>query len=92
MFVIISGEINVHQNDKIITNLKRGSFLGEMSLLDHKPRSADATSKTETTLLEISQEGFYELMIKNPEIMRQIMKQLTYRIRKMNSKLQNSPK
>tara|TARA_Y100000590_G_C15738795_1_gene1019500 strand:+ start:1449 stop:4598 length:3150 start_codon:yes stop_codon:yes gene_type:complete len=92
MFVIISGEINVHQNDKIITNLKSGSFLGEMSLLDHKPRSADATSKTETTLLEISQEGFYELMIKNPEIMRQIMKQLTYRIRKMNSKLQNSPK
>ena len=92
MFIIISGQITVHQNNKILTQLERGSFLGEMSLLDHKPRSADATSKSETILLEISQEGFYELLIKNPEIMRQIMKQLTHRIREMNIKLQSSPK
>ena len=92
MYIIISGEITVHQNNKILTQLESGSFLGEMSLLDHKPRSADATAKAETVLLEISQEGFYELLIKNPEIMRQIMKQLTHRIREMNIKLQNSPK
>ncbi len=92
MYIIISGKITVHQNNEILTQLENGSFLGEMSLLDHKPRSADATSKDETILLEISQEGFYELLIKNPEIMRQIMKQLTHRIREMNIKLQNSPK
>ena len=92
MFVIISGAITVHQNNKILAQLEKGSFLGEMSLLDHKPRSADATSKSETILLEISQEGFYELLIKNPEIMKQIMKELTHRIREMNIRLQNSPK
>ena len=92
MFIIVSGSIIVHQNNRILTQLEKGSFLGEMSLLDHKPRSADATSKPETILLEISQEGFYELLIKNPEIMRQIMKELTHRIREMNTRLQNFPK
>ena len=91
MFIIVSGSIIVHQNNRVLTQLEKGSFLGEMSLLDHKPRSADATSKPETILLEISQEGFYELLIKNPEIMRQIMKELTLRIREMNTRLQNSP-
>ena len=92
MFVIISGTVTVHQNNKILTQLEKGSFLGEMSLLDHKPRSADATSKSETILLEINQEGFYELLTKNPEIMKQIMQELTHRIREMNIRLQNSPK
>ena len=63
-----------------------------MALLDQEPRSADASTLEDSILLRINQEGFYELMATNQEIMRQIVKILTRRVRKMNQRLTNSLK
>ena len=87
MFVIISGKVDVIQNGHSITQLEKGSCIGEMALLDQDPRSADASTLEESVLLKIHQEGFYALMASNPEIMRQIVKMLTRRLREMNEKL-----
>ena len=87
MFVIISGKVDVIQNGHSITQLEKGSCIGEMALLDQDPRSADASTLEESVLLKIHQEGFYALMASNPEIMRQIVKMLTRRVREMNEKL-----
>ena len=43
---------------------------------------------TFSTLLKISQDGFYELMAGNSEIMQQIIKLLSGRIRDTNAKIQ----
>jgi CRP/FNR family cyclic AMP-dependent transcriptional regulator len=56
-------------------------------LLDHESRSADAITLEESVLLKIDQEGFFQLMASNPEIMKQIIKILTRRVRAMNKKL-----
>ena len=90
MFVIISGKIDVIQNDHSITQLARGTCIGEMALLDHESRSADAITLEESVLLKIDQEGFFQLMASNPEIMKQIVKILTRRVRSMNKKLTNA--
>jgi ATP/ADP translocase len=87
MFVIISGKVDVIQNDHSITQLERGTCIGEMALLDHESRSADAITLEESVLLKIDQEGFFQLMASNPEIMKQIIKILTRRVRAMNKKL-----
>ena len=44
----------------------------------------------ETTLLKIEQDGFYELMAGNSEIMQQIIKMLSGRLRETNTKLQEA--
>ena len=90
MFVIISGKVDVIQNDHSITQLERGTCIGEMALLDHESRSADAITLEESVLLKIDQEGFFQLMASNPEIMKQIVKILTRRVRSMNKKLTNA--
>ncbi len=90
MFVIISGKVDVIQNDHSITQLERGTCIGEMALLDQEPRSADAITLEESVLLKIDQEGFFQLMASNPEIMKQIVKILTRRVRSMNKKLTNA--
>ena len=59
-----------------------------MALLDQEPRSADVTTEEDSTLLKISQDGFYELMAGNSEIMQQIIKLLSGRIRDTNAKIQ----
>jgi CRP-like cAMP-binding protein len=87
LFVIISGKIDIIQNEHSITQLEKGNCIGEMALLDQEPRSADAITLEDSILLKIDQEGFYELMASNPEIMKQIVKMLTRRVREMNEKL-----
>ena len=87
LFVIISGKINVTQDNKSIAILEGGHCIGEMALLDQEPRSAGATAIEDSILLKIDQEGFYELMASNPDIMRQIVRMLTKRVRDMNKKL-----
>ena len=63
-----------------------------MSLLDQEPRSADAVASGESILLKIDQDGFFELMASNSEIIKQIMKMLTKRLRQTNKKLTDSLK
>jgi len=90
MFVVIDGNVRIHKGDHHIVTLGKSTVLGDMALLDQEPRSADATAEAETTMLEISQDGFYELMAGNSEIMQQIIKMLSGRLRDTNIKLQEA--
>ena len=88
MYVLVDGNVKVHKGDQHIVSLGKGTCLGEMALLDQEPRSADVTTEEDSTLLKISQDGFYELMAGNSEIMQQIIKLLSGRIRDTNAKIQ----
>ena len=92
LFVIISGKVDIIKNNQNIASLEQGNCIGEMSLLDQEPRSADAVSSGESTLLKIDQDGFFELMASNSEIIKQILKMLTKRLRQTNKKLTDSLK
>ena len=87
LYIIISGKVNVIRKNQLITTLEQGSCIGEMALLDQEPRSADAVAIEDSILLKIDQEGFYELMSSNADIMKQIVMMLTRRVREMNKKL-----
>ena len=90
MFVVIDGNVRIHKGDHHIVTLGKSTVLGDMALLDQEPRSADATAESETTLFQIAQDGFYELMAGNSEIMQQIIKMLSGRLRDTNTKLQEA--
>ena len=92
MFILLSGEVSIKKGRKFIAKLERGASLGEMSLLDHEARSADALAEKDSVLLKINQDVFYELMESNADIMKQIIRLLTSRIREANSKLEQSLK
>jgi len=81
LYIVVDGDIKIHKGDRHIASLGKGACLGEMALLDQEPRSADATSETDATLLKITQEDFYEIMSSNIEIMQGIVKLLTGRLR-----------
>ena len=90
MFIVIEGEVSIQKNGKSIALLDKGSSLGEMALLDNETRSADAAAKVDSVLLKINQDVFYELMEGNADIMKQIIRLLTSRIRNANSKLEKT--
>ena len=90
LYIIISGAVSVIRKGKSIATLEQGNCIGEMALLDQEPRSAGAIALDESILLKIDQEGFYELMSNNPDIMKQIVMMLTHRVREMNKRLTGS--
>jgi hypothetical protein len=66
MFIIVSGEVNVHTLDKrgkllFLAKLKEGDFFGEISLLTGKPRTATIIADTPTELLELKRTDLPEI-------------------------------
>jgi len=86
MYIIFKGEVRIHKDQHTFAMLKENDFFGELSLLDTDSRSASATSNTETLLLKIDQEPFYELMESRIEVAKGIIKTLCRRLKSQNEK------
>lgn len=86
MYVIYKGEVKIHKEDHTLVVLKENDFFGELSLLDTETRSASATTITQSYLLKIDQEAFYELMENRIEVARGIIRTLCKRLRVQNQK------
>jgi CRP/FNR family transcriptional regulator, cyclic AMP receptor protein len=81
MYVILSGELVVSKNGVEIVRRIKGDYLGEMSLIESKPRSATVTSVTPSLLLEITREQFQANLSSNPDALMAILKTLSSRAR-----------
>ncbi len=86
MYIIFKGEVKIHKGEHTFAVLKENDFFGELSLLDTDTRSASATANTETLLLKIDQEPFYELMESRIEVAKGIIKTLCRRLKAQNEK------
>src|SRR3954451_9059282 len=72
MYVLQQGRVHVSKNvgdvEKILATLGPGEFLGEMSILNNKPRSATATCASGCKLLVIDAKTFEAMIRGNAEI------------------------
>jgi HEAT repeat protein len=81
LFVIVSGEVKIHDGDLDLKRLKSRSVFGELAVLDPEPRSASVTAVSDTHLLRLDREAFLELMAGNLEVVRGVLSVLCDRIR-----------
>ena len=81
MYIIVSGKVRVHIEDRELTVLGERQVFGELALLDPEPRSASVTAIEPTLVFRISQSAIYDLMASHVEIVRGIMRVLCRRIR-----------
>ena len=83
-FVVLDGTIAVKRNSKKVANLGPGSIVGELSLLDHGPRTATATCETDCTLLVLSQRTFLAVVDDVPALSHKLLASLANRIRELD--------
>lgn len=81
MYVIVAGEVRVHDRGTFIADLYDGNFFGELALLDDQPRSASVTALRDTHLLRLDRVVFQEIIHDYPEVTQGIMRALTQRLR-----------
>jgi signal-transduction protein with cAMP-binding, CBS, and nucleotidyltransferase domain len=80
--VVVRGRVEIRDGDNIIASQGPHEFFGELAVLDHEPRSADAVCAEDTELLEIGGPDLEELMERRPEIAREVIRVLARRLRK----------
>ena len=49
-FVVLDGQVTVKRNGRKVATLEPGAIVGELSLLDHGPRTATVVCETDCTL------------------------------------------
>lgn len=93
MFMILKGEMTIHLEkleDPAIMTLKKGDSVGEIAMLDEKPRSAFVVAKTESHLLEINKDVFWSLVNSSHEIAINLLLILSARLRGNNDTISES--
>ncbi len=81
MYIILSGKMEVYKRHKQIAVRETGDFLGEMALVESKPRSAWVRALTDTEVLEIDKETFFKYFASNPKVVWEILKDVSARNR-----------
>jgi signal transduction histidine kinase len=94
LYVILNGMVEINKEladskeNKVaeLKTLEPGEFFGDMSLLDDMPRSANAVTKTPVELLVIPKEKFFSLATTYPEIMLNLIRTMSSRVRDTNQR------
>jgi hypothetical protein len=98
MFIVLEGEVRaylmVDGRECTLTSIGPGDFVGEISLLDAGPRSADLSVNVDTTLLRISTSRFAELLKEAPALAAPFLialsRTMVTRIRKTTQRYEDS--
>ena len=88
LFEILSGSVYIYvdygkESEQMLTEMKSGQTFGEMSILGYRPRSATVVAASDAEVICVKDEDFEEYMIKNPQRVLQMMKQLSDRTREL---------
>jgi CRP/FNR family transcriptional regulator, cyclic AMP receptor protein len=86
-YLIADGQAVVKRKGRVLSKLGRGSFFGEMSLLDDQPRSADVVATEPTRCLILLRWNFWGAVSKNPKIARGLLQEMARRLRATNEAL-----
>ncbi|MEL6543869.1 MAG: Crp/Fnr family transcriptional regulator [Myxococcota bacterium] len=94
MFIIEKGRVKVvlygeSGREMILSIFRAGDVVGEMSLLDGKPRSANVIALEESRLLSLSRKDFIALLNAQPSIALNVLQEMSIRLRRADDVIGN---
>jgi CRP/FNR family transcriptional regulator, cyclic AMP receptor protein len=93
LYLIRGGRVKIYVLDRrgvelVFTFLSRGDLLGELSILDGKPRSTAAVAVKNTDTLYLDRRDFIELLKGSPQACLDIINLLCQRLRRVSTQLE----
>lgn len=79
-FVILEGEAGVYFSGEHIATVSPGSMVGEMALIEHRPRNATVVAETPMKLLAFDTTHFKQLLQEMPKANDRVMETLAARL------------
>jgi CRP-like cAMP-binding protein len=68
MFILLKGKVRLHKDGAFVTNLGPGAHLGEMALVDKRPRSVSAAAEDRTRALVLRRRDFNDIIRNEPRL------------------------
>lgn len=82
MYVVLEGQVDVSLDGRLVESLPPGSILGEMGIVDHSPRSADAVAASDAKIEVIDRDWFCTLIKRAPQFGLHVMSVMAARLRR----------
>jgi CRP-like cAMP-binding protein len=78
-FILLHGEVEVREGDRVLGTRGPGEYVGEVALMDSRPRTADLVAKTPVVVEVMSSREFWSLLREVPALSDQIRATMTAR-------------
>lgn len=79
-FIVLEGEVEARQGDRVIARRGPGEYVGEIALLDRRPRTATVVATTPVSIEVLSRREFVSLLAEAPELSEQILATVAQRL------------
>ena len=79
-YVVLEGIASVYVRGEHIASVHAGSMVGEMALVDHRPRTATVIADTDLELLRFDSKAFSRLLDEMPKASERVMTLLRARM------------
>lgn len=80
-YVIVEGTAAVYIRGEFVTSVPSGSMVGEMALVEHRPRNASVVAETDMVLVSFGTEEFRKLLDRSPNASERVLTLLNARLR-----------
>ena len=89
MYIIVSGQVNIHLPDQgsrrmSLNDMAGGEYFGEVALFDEQPRTASASATTDVALLEVSRDALISTLQERPAAALIMLRTMASRVRNMS--------
>jgi CRP-like cAMP-binding protein len=83
--IVLEGEVEVRRGDDVVARCGAGDYVGEIALIDDRPRTATVVATTATVLEVIGQQEFAGLLAHESEIAEQIRATAAQRLAELDA-------
>ena len=95
LYVIEEGRVKIVRADEqggefVLNHCGPGEAIGEMSLFDQEPRSASVIAVTDSEVLELKRDAFFELINQRPDVSLVLLQSLSSRLRFASTYIQTA--
>jgi CRP-like cAMP-binding protein len=85
MYVVQDGEVDILLHNHVIETVEPGGILGELALIDNRPRAASAIARTECKVVPIDETRFEYMVQQTPHFAIHVMEVMAERLRYMDA-------
>jgi CRP/FNR family cyclic AMP-dependent transcriptional regulator len=85
-YLIVEGTANVYMNGEYVTNVAAETLVGEMALIEHRPRNATVVAESQMVLVGFGIPEFHTLLEKNPSARESVMALLGHRLQENDAR------
>ncbi len=86
LYIVAEGQVDIVAGGQVLETVEAGGIVGELALIDDKPRSARAVAHTDCVLAPITRQHFLTLVQRTPLFALQVMRVMAERLRRANTR------